>query len=410
MMAQLLSLRVLLINNIPTHHQYPLAENLHQLLGENFRFACYRPVSADRAAMGWQDNELEIPWMIRAWESEHLHDEYIRWLMESDVIIGLPDDWKELKKRLSKNKLCLPATERPLKPSDPLWGTPPKQRVKSYFRHVLSYYRGKLLRIQRWHEIDSPYCHVLAIGAYCPWDFHRMRLFRNRIWTYGYFVNVPTAPPSPRVIQPVQILWAGRLVKLKRVEVLIKACKILKEKGLDFRLKIIGDGPESNSIISLVMDLGLQEMISLHPPVNPQQVRVAMQAAHIYVFPSTQQEGWGAVIGEAMSEGCAVIASDGAGSAPMLVQDGISGYLFPVDDIECLAKNLEELIMAPDKVFQMGLEGWRIMKSIWSPAVAAERLLILSEGLLGRGKVPSYHDGPCSPARLLKPRFLTERS
>ncbi len=275
--------------------------------------------------------------MIRAWEMKELRKEYERWLIESDVVIGFPDDWRYLKERLSMGKFCLPATERPLKPSSPLWGWPPAHRNKTWLRHVLSYYRGKAQQIRRWREIDSPYCHALAIGAYSPWDLQRLGVFKGRMWTYGYFTEVPSTPPVQRTGEPVEILWAGRMLDWKRVDVLIRACGILKESGWDFHLTLIGDGPEKASLERLVVELGLQSVVSMLPPVSPQEVRRAMRSAYIYVLPSTQEEGWSAVIGEAMAEGCAVISTRGAGAAPLLIQPGKTGYLFPVDDIESLA-------------------------------------------------------------------------
>jgi glycosyltransferase involved in cell wall biosynthesis len=402
-MNQSSPLRILLVNNIPTHHQSPLAQSLYQLLGENFRFACYSPLYSDRAAMGWQDNGMDLPWMIRAWESERAREEYHRWLIESDVVIGFPENFQIIKERISAKKLCLPATERPFKPSDPLWGLPPKKRKKSLLLHILSYYRNRLRLIFRWYEINSTYCHVLTIGTYCPWDFYRLGVFNGRMWTYGYFVDVPSTPPQQKIGEITHILWAGRMLDWKRVDVLIKACGLLFKKKLNFRLDLIGDGPERSSLKRLVDDLGMQGVVSFSPPVSPAEVRKAMKSAQIFVIPSTQEEGWGAVVGEAMGEGCAVVAASGAGAAHKLVQHGNTGYIIHEDDVNSLALHMEEFIQNPEKAHQMGKEGWQYMNSIWNPGVVAQRLLELINGLLKLGEMPQYANGPCSPAIVVKP-------
>jgi glycosyltransferase involved in cell wall biosynthesis len=398
-----MSFSALLVNNIPTHHQFPLAQNLYQLLGENFRFACYNPLYGDRKAIGWQDVGMDVPWMIRVWESERAREEYHRRLTESDVVIGFPENWQVINERLSKKKFCLPATERPLKPSNPLWGVPPRKRNKSLLRNILSYYHNRLRQIIRWHEIDSIYCHILTIGHYCPWDLHRLRVFNGRMWTYGYFIDVPSIQTQKRMEETSQILWAGRMLDWKRVDVLIKACGLLFKKEMNFHLNLIGDGPERSSLLRLVTDLGLQEVVSYSPPVTTREVRLAMKAAHIFVFPSTQEEGWGAVISEAMAEGCAVVAASGAGSAQILVQHGKTGYLFQEDDVDGLALYMEELIQNPEQAYQMGMEGWQYMNSTWNPLLGAERLVKLINGLLKRGEMPQYAHGPCSPAVVLRP-------
>ena len=394
-------LRVLLTNNMPTHHQFPLAQNLAQLLGDRFRFACYHPVTPDRQSIGWKDFENRLPWMIRVWESKNENEEYLKWLRESDVVVGYPENWQEIRReRLSKKKLFLLTAEHPLKPSNPLWGFPPPQRSRPWLVHTLSYYRRKWIRIQQWHWMNSPFCHLLAIGAYCPADLLRLGISAERMWTYGYFNDVPATIPQKRSALPVQVLFAGRMLEWKRVDLLIKACRILSQKNLNFQLKLIGDGPEGFALKQLTSSLGLQNVISFFPPVKPEEIRIAMREANIFVLPSSQEEGWGVVIGEAMAEGCTVVASVAAGAAPLLVQHGTTGYLFPHEDIHSLAGYLEELILNPQKATQMGLEGWRYMQCTWNPTVAAKRLLEVSEGLLGRQAMPEYPFGPFSPVQM----------
>jgi glycosyltransferase involved in cell wall biosynthesis len=399
-----MSFSVLQIDRFPSHQQLPLAQSLYRLLGDNFRFACWEPVPSNREALGWRDVGMDAPWMIRAWETEKAGEEYRDRLVTCDVLIGSPRNRQIIIERSAGKKLSLLPTERPLKHQySRFWGIPHKLGGEFWPLQVWSYYRYNSQKIRTWHAIDTPFCHILSIGAYCPWDLHRLGLFKDRIWTFGYFIEVPVGKPQKRSEQQTQILWVGRMVDWKRVNVLIKACGILRKKKLDFHLKLIGEGPKKPSLIKLVTKLGLQNMVSFHPPISPQQVQREMKMAHIYVLPSTQEEGWGAVIGEAMAEGCAVISTKGAGAAPILIKHGLSGYLFPVNDIESLAKFLEDLINNPKKNQEMGVEGWNIMRSIWGPDVAADRLVKLIEGLLGREKTPEFQEGPCSTAILKKP-------
>ena len=403
-MDRRMSFSVLQIHRFASHLQFPLAQNLYRLLGDDFRFACWEPVPGKREALGWQDVGEDTPWMIRAWETEKARKEYQDRLFASDVVIGNPQNRQIIIERSLGKKISLLPSERPLKRQNSTIGEfLNKRRGKYSLFQTLSFYRHHSQKIQGWRSIDSPFCHVLSIGAYCPWDLHRLGLFNDRIWTFGYFIDVPSGIPQVRSDQQIQILWAGRMVNWKRVDVLIKACDILRQKKLAFHLKLIGDGPENASLMKLVTDLGLQNMVSFHPPITPLQVRQEMRTAHSFVLPSTQEEGWGAVIGEAMAEGCAVISTHGAGAAPLLIQHGKTGYLFPVNDIESLAKYLEALINNPKKTQEMGLEGWKMMKSTWGPDVAANRLVRLIDGLLGRENMPEFTDGPCSRALIVKP-------
>ena len=53
-----------------------------------------------------------------------------------------------------------------------------------------------------------------------------------------------------------------------------------------------------------------------------------MRKHEIFLFTSDRNEGWGAVSNESMSNGCILVGSDGIGSIPFLVEDGVSGITF----------------------------------------------------------------------------------
>ena len=65
--------------------------------------------------------------------------------------------------------------------------------------------------------------------------------------------------------------------------------------------------------------MGLQNRIQILPPMPPEAVRRRMEQANLFLLTSDFQEGWGAVLNEAMNSGCAVVASHAAGAAPYLL-------------------------------------------------------------------------------------------
>ncbi|MEM4360238.1 MAG: glycosyltransferase [Candidatus Bilamarchaeaceae archaeon] len=239
--------------------------------------------------------------------------------------------------------------------------------------------------------------HLLIVGPYCADDFKWIGAFRHRMWRWGYFPAVPETISRPENEVPV-ILWAGRMLDWKRVDLLVRAAAWVRARRAHFRLRLMGYGPEESRLRALVARLGLLDVCEFIPPHPPEEVGKAMEHADIYVLPSNRQEGWGAVVNEAMSRGCCVIGSKSAGSVPWLIQDGVNGHIFEGNRVEDLGRILLYCIQNPDHTRQMGLAARATMLNLWSPEVAAERLLRLCDALERGESSPFDDDGPCSPA------------
>lgn len=401
-MAQLDSKpKILYVSHFPTHHHLTLAESLHDICGDNFRTASLFPEEQDRAGMGWKDHWQNEPWIIRPWESEEKAAEFERWLDESDVTIfctyyaygNLP----RVKRRLMSNKLCLSFGERRWKPSHPFCKI---QEMKDI--------RGQLVRVLRilkhaW-PLNHKQHHLLAIGVYAAWDERKIRMFGDRMWSWGYFIPNSRETRSARNNGVVRILWAGRMLAWKRVDTLLRALGRLGERSIsNYRLDLIGDGPEKNALMQLADSLNLGSRVTFHPFVQPEELRKEMSQSDIFVWPSDSEEGWGVVINEAMAEGCAVVACNEAGAAPVLIEDGKNGFLFALNDSQRLSEILERLITDPEYTASIGKSAREHIEKNWSPDVAAERLVEFSIGLLGKKQFPSYDSGPLSPAAVVKP-------
>ena len=124
-----------------------------------------------------------------------------------------------------------------------------------------------------------------------------------------------------------------------------------------------------------------------------------MERASIYLFTSDRQEGWGAVLNEAMNSGCAIIASHLAGSTPYLIQNGENGMIYHSGDLKALYQSLEILLENPGIQYELGLKAYETIINEWNAEVAAERLLSLSEYILeGKEFNELFRSGPCSKA------------
>lgn len=141
----------------------------------------------------------------------------------------------------------------------------------------------------------------------------------------------------------IDVLYVGRLVKDKNVDILVKAMKLVKEKVPDVACSIIGDGPEKERLVRLVRELNLEQNINVIGFLEKHEDVIAhMKSAKVFAFPSTR-EGFGIVIIEAFACGLPVIGVESIGSKCVgeLIKNGHNGFLIT----ELNEKNIAEKII-----------------------------------------------------------------
>lgn len=140
------------------------------------------------------------------------------------------------------------------------------------------------------------------------------------------------------------VIFAGRLLQNKNVDVLLKAVAILKIQNPYIRLCIIGDGPEKIKLESLADKLEIRNNVSfLGFFEDNNKVYSIMKASKVFVLPSTR-EGFGIVALEANACGLPVITIDHEHNATKeLIIDGENGVLTSLDDKQ-IANAIEKLL------------------------------------------------------------------
>ena len=150
------------------------------------------------------------------------------------------------------------------------------------------------------------------------------------------FRLAPTQNPA------VHLLCIGRLTPAKGQLVLLRACALLRQRQIDFRLTLVGDGPDRALIEATVAQLGLSSVVKLTGAVVQARVRQYLQEADVFVLPSFA-EGIPVVLMEAMASGVVCVSSPVNG-IPELIEHGLTGLLSTPGDVEHLAQNLQALI------------------------------------------------------------------
>ena len=140
-------------------------------------------------------------------------------------------------------------------------------------------------------------------------------------------VNVAELAEATPAGEPIDLLFVGRLIDEKRVDLLLEAVAMLREGHRDLRCAVVGDGPELPALQQRAEDLGVGELVRFHGRVAAGDVPRRLRAARILVMPSLR-EGYGMAVAEAQAAGAVpVVVRSPFSAAPDLVRDGIDGLV-----------------------------------------------------------------------------------
>lgn len=170
-------------------------------------------------------------------------------------------------------------------------------------------------------------------------DFIEKKAFNeNSIFVYNginlnRFKNIENQEDNK--IEAIKLIAVGRLNVSKDYPNLLKAIKIIKNKGYsNFSLSIVGDGEEKNNIINLINNYGLQDHVSLLG--RRDDIPELMSNSDIFIL-SSSFEGFGLVVAEAMACNTFVIGTDCGGVKEVM---GGTGVLVQPKDSVALAQAL----------------------------------------------------------------------
>jgi glycosyltransferase involved in cell wall biosynthesis len=149
---------------------------------------------------------------------------------------------------------------------------------------------------------------------------------------------------------PFTVGWIGRMTGIKRTDDVLLAFKSLRERGIDARLCLVGDGPDRDQVERRAHELGvMKETLFLG---YQEQVSSFFSAFDVFILPSAN-EGTPVTAIEALAAGKPVVATR-VGGIPDVVRDGEDGFLVAPGDVEALAERLAQLATDPQLRERMG--------------------------------------------------------
>ncbi|GAB47024.1 glycosyltransferase [Mobilicoccus pelagius] len=220
-----------------------------------------------------------------------------------------------------------------------------------------------------------------ADGVACISDFCRSQLMRfvepehwGKLDVVRMSVDAgryrPSESPSTATgtaTDPVRLLYVGRLVPEKGAPILLEALRLLRERGVHTRTRIVGAGGLDDLLSRTIQASGLSDEVDLVGPVGQDDLPALYRDSDVFVLPSFS-EGLPVVLMEAMATGLPVVTTQIAAVTEM-VHDGEHGRVVPAGRADLLADALAGLAPDPERRRRMGAAGREVITRGFVPEV-----------------------------------------
>lgn len=370
-------MKIIFISNYLNHHQKPLCDNLYSKLNGNFNFISLNVIPLERLQLGYEDYSKVF------YNRDYIKnfDECKKLIHEADVLIIGSASISFSLKYINSKKIIYFYSEHNFKKIDLKTNF-----IKLFLYSLLKYILGFMKNT-----------YILSASSHLPNEWP-IKSYKNKIFKWGYFPysNLKNRN-SYSNRKKLLILWVGRLISWKKPEFTISLAKKLKQSKINFKILMIGRGPLENKMINLIQADNLTSRIKILGSINNRKVIDYMRRSTIFLMSSDKNEGWGAVVNEAMECGCIVMTTNNPGSANYLIENSFNGFIFKKLDSEIFTNKIKEIYNNKKMIKLISTRAFKTINNLWNPKNAAKRLVFTTLRLL-KGRNHFYKNGPMSKA------------
>jgi glycogen(starch) synthase len=245
--------------------------------------------------------------------------------------------------------------------------------------YIFSHGRGDLFHHLTHRAVPLP-CMVTLHDLYPPGQFRHSAMVGRNLraaslitacsratldWTCRHLpeiaprsLAVVNAVPAPVLaegcVNPMRLLFAGRLVPQKGCDLAIEALALLAAQFPAAQLSIAGEGPERATLQAAAARLGLAGRVTFHGAIERDRLINMMAGAALLLMPS-RDEPFGLVALEAAHAGRPVVAAQ-VGGLPEVVVHGVTGLIIPPDNKQALAGAMAALLLNPALADRLGAQ------------------------------------------------------
>jgi glycosyltransferase involved in cell wall biosynthesis len=180
----------------------------------------------------------------------------------------------------------------------------------------------------------------------------------------------------PSVARDKSLIFVGRLVSDKGVDLLLRALKRLQSENLRPDLTIVGSGPEQQKLQELTRELALDRQVTFAGQKQGAELAEVLNQHQVLVAPSRWAEPFGVVALEGIACGCVVVGSEKGGLKEAI---GPCGLTFVNGDTGALASQLKRLLAEPELQSRLRQHADEHLAKFKSDVVAAAYLRIMQK-------------------------------
>lgn len=372
-------MQVIMFSSVFNHHSMPFCDAMYKLCNGEFHFVETMEEEQQRRDLGY--HSYERPYIISINESQENAEKVYDLAISADVMIAGVFPYKILYERLKRNKLTFLCQERIFK-GNTSW----VKKIKAWF-----------FNMRRYKQFQNSPLYLLSIGKNTAKDYQSIGFYKNKSFLWAYFTEFKKYTTDElkqyKKKNYVEILFVGRLISLKHPEYVLKALQQLLDEGFNVHLSYVGTGEMQEILLKQTEQYKLIDYVDFRGSMSPEIVRKHMEKADVFVFTSNSMEGWGAVVNEAMNSGCAVIASESAGSVTTLIRDGVNGMVYCNDDYNEFYRKLKKVVSNHLLMEKMGHEAYKTISEEYNANIAAEHFYSVATNILENKDCNLYEEG-----------------
>ena len=205
-------------------------------------------------------------------------------------------------------------------------------------------------------------CDIIIAPSESIADLLKSKLRQNAISHVCCGINLKKFYPkkSYNDAKMLSFIYVGRLSFEKNIDIVIKAFQIIDKRGIDFSVKIVGDGPARKYLEGMAKRYGLESKIKFTGEVHGNALKEIYRENDAFVTASTM-ETLGMSILEALASGTPVIAARKY-AVPDIVKDGINGYLAEPYSAESFSEAIMKVIKNKSRIPHFGRQGVKIVQ------------------------------------------------
>lgn len=219
---------------------------------------------------------------------------------------------------------------------------------------------------------------IVAVSRTCYQKLIARGCSPSRTTLLAYGVPCPKEPLERHRSGPIRLAYVGRLIQYqKRIFDFVNLVQVLDQRNIDYNLDFYGDGEDGPSLRARLASWEEAGRVAFHKWIPAAEVAERVwPTADVFILPSGF-EGLSISMLEAMANGVVPVVSKVDSGAEEAIEEGKTGFTFPVGHLDQCADRVAILANEPERLAAMSLEAWQIVQNRFSLEAYARALALL---------------------------------